>query len=483
MSNRPEKTGVPLLAILGGALVCASACRCGSTPAASADGSADAATADAATSTAPPLFATRFGGAQNQWAWSVATDPAGDVVIAGDFEGTFDLGGGPLVSAGGIDVFVVKLGPDGAHKWSRRFGSEGDQRVDGIAVDASGNIGLTGSFSGSLDFGGGALTSARGADAFFAKLDGQGNHLWSKSAGSPDTEEDGMAVAFDGAGNLSVTGSAVGPIDLGGVVAPAEGEKSLFVARLDSAGKYLWSKRIGNDHEQIGFAVASDAAGATYVTGRFEKTIDLGGGPITAGLREAFVAKYDAKGAHVFSRRLGDATAVGLADGRAVVADATGGVFVAGSFSGSLDLGTETLRSAGDTDIFVVKLDAAGAVVWGKRFGDASFQTATSLALGPSGHLQVGGSFSGTLELGPSRLSARDNDAFFAELDGAGTPLRAVQLGGPGIQEVTSLAVGRGGATWIVGSFDNAIDLGRGVVASAGGRDAFLVSLAPPGTR
>jgi len=97
-----------------------------------------------------------------------------------------DFGGGPLVSQGGDDAFVVKLDAGGQHLWSKSFGDASGQKVNGIAVDGSGNVVVTGQLSGSIDIGGGPLVSQGGDDVFAAKLDAGGLHIWSKSFGGAE---------------------------------------------------------------------------------------------------------------------------------------------------------------------------------------------------------------------------------------------------------------------------------------------------------
>src|SRR3989442_13362586 len=90
--------------------------------------------------------------------------------MTGYFQSTLDFGGGPLTSAGSLDTFLAKFNPSGAHLWSKRFGSTGSDSSTNVAVDGSGNVVMAGSFSGTVDFGSGPLTSARLYDTFLAKL-------------------------------------------------------------------------------------------------------------------------------------------------------------------------------------------------------------------------------------------------------------------------------------------------------------------------
>jgi len=385
-------------------IACAFACDNGT--AAQPDAGADAAGSDTADVAAPPvaLFAERFGDQADQFAWSVATGGDGSIVVVGEVAGAIDFGGGPLTSAGQGDAFVAKLDASGHWVWSKSFGDADEQYAEHVAIDANGNIAVIGSFCGTVDFGGGPLVcTGGGRDVFVAVFDGSGQPLWSKSFGSPGTIEDGWGIAFDASGNVVVTGGAEGAIDFGGGAAPPEGEQSIFVAKLDPLGNHVWSKRVGDPLEQIGFAIASNAAADVLVTGRFEGTIDFGSGPMTAGLREAFVAAYDASGNSLYSRHFGDPGIAGMAEGRGIAAT-TGGTVVTGTFSGPFD----TMTSAGDTDVFLLALDPSGGTLFEKRFGDASFQNAWALALAPNGNVVIGGSFSGALDFGGPKLTGAD---------------------------------------------------------------------------
>jgi hypothetical protein len=106
----------------------------------------------------------------------VAVDPSGNVLVTGGVTGRVDIGGGTLTTTGpaydvNYDIFVAKYsGVDGSYIWAKTFGSTSSEFGLGVAVDASGNALATGRFFDTIDFGGGALTSATGGDLFLLKL-------------------------------------------------------------------------------------------------------------------------------------------------------------------------------------------------------------------------------------------------------------------------------------------------------------------------
>ena len=181
-----------------------------------------------------------FGGPGLNNAYSVAVDGAGNIVVAGMFTGTMNVGGTPLVSAGVYDVFLAKFDPTGAVQWSKRFGGTGTDGAMGAAVDPVGNITITGSYQSSVNFGGSTLVSHGGDDIFVAKFDAAGNHLWSRGFGTTRDDE-GHAVAVDAAGSVIITGHYGAAIDFGGGLSPFVGSVDYFVLKLDGSGAYQWS--------------------------------------------------------------------------------------------------------------------------------------------------------------------------------------------------------------------------------------------------
>jgi PKD repeat protein len=282
----------------------------------------------------------------------VAVDGSGDVMLTGMFDGTVDFGGGPLASAGGSDVFVARYSAAGAHLWSQRFGGMFTDVGNAVAVDGDGNAVVTGRFLDPVDFGGGVLASA-GYDVFLAKFTPAGAHVWSQRLGGA-LYDSGNAVAVDGGGNLVLTGTYMGTVDFGGGPLTSLGDNDIFVAKYSPAGEHLWSRGFGNiSANDSGNSVAVDDTGAVLITGIFSYRVDFGGGRLTnAGGSDVVVAKYSAAGTHLWSQRYGG---TGIDEGHSVAVDSSGNVALVGRFSNRFD-SAPSLTSAGQTDIFLLSL-------------------------------------------------------------------------------------------------------------------------------
>ncbi|XYH97770.1 DNRLRE domain-containing protein [Sorangium sp. So ce1128] len=431
------------------------------------------------------LFSRRFGDLREQIGYSVAVDGAGDVVLAGSAAGAVDFGGGPVTPAGAASAFVAKFDAEGSLLWSRRFGSV-DSFASAVAVDGEGNILLAGGFRDPIDLGGGPLTIPPDASllTFVAKLDPDGNHLWSRSA-TGNERHFPRGIAADEGGNVVVAGSFEGFLDFTGGSSPlvsAGGlfDEDVFVSKFDASGNHLWSEGFGTVNIDRGEGIAVDSAGDIVLTGFFIDAglggLDLGGGPLpSAGSSEAFVAKLDPDGHHVWSRSYGDP---GSQDAAAVAVDPWDNVLVTGSFHGSVDLGGGPLDSAGDNDVFVLKLDPWGGHVWSRRFGDALRQDGAAIAADAAGNVAISGAFQGALDVVCAPLeSAGEMDVFVARLDADGRPLSSDRFGDEESQTPTDVAFGPGGDVVLTGYFDGTLDFGGGPLVEQGGRDAFLAKL------
>ncbi len=179
------------------------------------------------------LWSKAFAGAYGRGT-SVAVDTSENVVVAGYFNaGPIDFGAGPVASAGGsLETFVAKLsGQDGGWRWGNAFGATGSTYGEGVAADTAGNIFVTGYTNGSVDFGGGSLTTAGGDDVVVASFDLDGGYRWAQRFGDAQDQAGlGLAVGPSSSSHVVVVGAFRGTIDFGCAPLTSAGEDDAFVA-------------------------------------------------------------------------------------------------------------------------------------------------------------------------------------------------------------------------------------------------------------
>lgn len=252
-----------------------------------------------------------------------------------------------------------------------------------------------------------------------------------------------------------------------------------------------WVVVIGNAQSQGAAAVATDTHGNVYVTGTFRGTVDFDPGPGEVTLTSdqataSYIAKYNTGGDLVWVRPLQGDDDVRAYD---IVVDHAGYIGVTGSFEGTADLdpgpGVAQFESEGSEDIFLVRVDPNGNLDWGYSAGDSNSDVSYAIAVDAFNDLYITGSFEGDIQFGPQAamfLSAEDeDDAFVARFTSFGRMEWIRQYGGDGDEEGRDVGVDARRMVYIVGVFDDEIDLDAGHTdderRSQGKEDMFLVIL------
>lgn len=420
-----------------------------------------------------------FGGPESDFGYAVAVDSAGNGYLAGIIEGPVNLGGGALSGSGAAhDVFIASYGPDGQHRWSKRFGSQYDDYAHDLAVDPAGNSVLTGFFWESVSFGGPSLPAA-GADIYLAAYNAAGDHRWSKRFGGALTDY-GYGVALDKAGNAFVTGFFGFTTDFGGgTVSSVASSNDIFLASYGPTGEHRWSNTLGSPGTDVGYSVAVDAQGNTYLAGTFTGTVDLGGGPLTgSGIVDIYLASYGPTGGHRWSKPLGGTDYDTVT---CVTVGPAGNVYLTGAFTKTASFGGPPLASAGSNDIYLASFDQAGAHRWSKRFGSPAMDGAASVATDAGGNVYLTGYFQGTADFGGGPLTSAGNaDTILASFAPDGTHRWSMGFGDASFDQGTDVAVHSDGSLHLTGTFMGTVSFGGPPLTGNGKNDIFLVKLAPP---
>jgi hypothetical protein len=406
----------------------------------------------------------------------VAVDAEGNVLLVACFRGTADFGGGPLTSAGDTDIVLAQYDSTGAHRWSRRFGGAAAEFAEDLALDPQGNIYLAGSFWGTVDFGGGPMAEG----GFVVKLDARGNHVWSRPVQKGRVE----GVAVTPQGEVVVAGPFKGEAVVGTEKVTSAGAQSSFLARLDAEGRGKWIKAFGGAKASVhAKAVRVHSDGSLYLAADIKKTVDFGGGPLTStGSTDIALVKLDAGGGHVWSKSFGGEFEDHVSR---IALDTSGAMVAVGDFIKPIDFGGGELVSRGDTEGFVAKFDAIGAHVWSKRFGGKQKDAIHGVAVDPQGWVAVTGDFPDEAGFDGQApiVSAGDReklrrDTFISLLDPRGTPVWSRRLGGPHSEWGTDVAMDLAGAVVATGGFEGTATYQDGDLTSIGGNDIYLVTVA-----
>lgn len=393
-------------------------------------------------------WAVALGNSTNNFTSSVGTDHSGNIIISGFFKGSnldFDpstSGTANLSSVGDNDIFVAKYNNAGQYLWAFSLGNILNETADKMTIDSAGNIYVSGSFRGTLDFDPSPtdtfnLTSngdigtdpGFGGDAFLAKYSNDGTFLWAINAGSTSI------------------------LDLGGAVS------------IDNNGDVLWSG---------GFTGTTDFDPSANVS-----TLT------TTGAASTFLAKYSSTGNFIWVKGFIGTNIVNTT-GRDIAVDKTGNIYFTGLYDGTIDLDPDTavhnFASNGCQDFFLVKLDSTGQYKWGFNVGGLGCDYPWNMELDTLNNIYMTGFFSNTVDFNPgavinSQTSKGGLDGFVVKYDENGNHLFSGSIGGMGDDYAFGLILTNNGFT-ISGSFVATADFDMGTnsynLVSSGGADGYI---------
>jgi hypothetical protein len=360
--------------------------------------------------------------------------------------------------------------------WAKQFGDVYEaQDATSLALDDAANAFIAGSFQGTMDFGGGPLTSAGAENLYLASFDPAGAHRWSKSVAAPFLRP---TVATDGLGHVIVATSVQGVVDFGG--GPVFGSDQVYdgvVVEYDEAGSFVWAKRWSGVSP---WAMRVDPRGNVFVIGSFyTATPDLGCGQIAipsnlgAGV---FVVKLSPDGSCAWSKALG-----GPVNPGAVGVDPSGNVFVGATFLGVADFGGGPVGSNNNSPMHVslTRLASDGSYQFTKIWlvGQPASATVGGLAVDAAGNVILTGTFGPgggnpppeSVDFGNGPITTNNyQGAYLVKLDGLGTALWSKALG-PAITQGYDVGLDPNGNLVATGNVFGDLHLGNVSIASANG--------------
>lgn len=365
-------------------------------------------------------YSTYLGGSQRNAGTAIAVGEDGEAYVTGSTYSTdFPVTTGTLQShnAGGMDAFIAKLSADGSHLlYSTYLGGSGEDEARGLALDGNGKAFVTG-FTRSNDFPEDRRHNYANCgtgfcrEAFVARINAMASTIdyATSIGGSGDTSAN--SIAIDGAGSAYVTGDTTAqdlPASEGAFQTQASGHSAcaaewrctdVFVAKLSSQGSLVYATYVGGRGDQHGNAIAVDAGGSAYVTGRtnsanFPTTSGVPTGAVTTQATTAYVFKLNALGSKLdFSTLLGGYQED---EGKAIALDQARHVYVVGRTSSSLfptTLDAFQNQLHGKSAGFLSLLNETGAKIeYSSLIGGSGSDVATAVALDALGNIYVAGS-------------------------------------------------------------------------------------------
>ena len=258
------------------------------------------------------------------------------------------------------------------------------------------------------------------------------NWQWAKNSGG-NNDESSNSVVTDAAGNVFVTGNFASPTMIfGSFTLTNVNNYDVFLVKYDPLGNVLWAKSGGGIFDDIGWGVATDAPGNVIITGSFySPTIIFDTYTLSSsGGADIFVVKYDVNGNIIWAKNEGGNF---NDNGFGIASDINNNILITGSFrSAAFVTGTTTLTNTGIDDYFIIKYDALGNTIWAKSGDGSTNDQGNGITTDAAGNIYTTGFFySPAFILDSFTLTPQgSNDFFVTKYDAMGNVLWAKSGGG-----------------------------------------------------
>jgi len=372
---------------------------------------------------------------------------------------------------------------DPTYSWNTFYGAVGGSVYGtGISVDGSGNVYITGYSSASWN-GPGSCTVAgtppcplhSNGNNFVLKLDSSGAYQWHTFYGGTSSSSD-AGIAVDGSGNVYVTGYSYST--WGTPVNAFSGGYDIFVLKLNSNGALIWNTFHGSSGYELGHGIAVDGSSNVYVTGQSGATWGAPLHPYNGGWYNLFVLKLDSSGAYQWHTFYGSSNSGDLDYGNSIALDHSGNIYVAGKSDSTWGSPLHP-HSAGDPNVFILKLDNNGTYLWHTFYGISSTNYGVGLALDSDSNIYVT-STSAAWGI-PLHDYSGNWDIFVLKLDSAGAYKWHTFYGSAGNDDFGyGIAVDGSGNVYVTGTSQG--NWGSPLSAYSGNADFFLLKLNSSGT-
>ena len=395
------------------------------------------------------LWATYYGGTNNEYGGFPATDRTGNVFLAGCTTSTNNIastGSFQDTLAGNADFFLVKFDAGGERIWGSYFGGPGEEEngFQQISIDKTGNIymaGFTNSTTGIVTPGAHQTVYGGGAhDCFLAKFNTLGNRIWATYYGGSGDDNVG-GVTTDKNGNVYLTGTTVSDT---GISTPGSYQPNLFnssdafLAKFDSNGVRQWGTYYGGENADQGNACSTDSFGNVYFTGNTSSLTNIaspgawqttyGGNPT-----DAFLAKFTPGGQRIWATYYGGNN---VDEGINCDVDSTGNACVVGSTASTNNIsspGSFQQTYGGGDDGFLVKFDSSGQRLWGTYYGGSNWDNIMGCSIGWNNAIFISGATKSNNQISTSNsyqpVLAGSEDGYLAKFDSTGKRLWGTYYG------------------------------------------------------
>jgi|LakMenEpi03Aug12_release.lakeMendotaPanAssembly.Ray.scaffolds.fasta_scaffold114494_3 hypothetical protein len=351
------------------------------------------------------------------------------------------------MNKGSYDIFVIKYDSNDREVWKKNIGGwKDDYGLNVISSNDGGCIVTGGTLSNDGDFGG---MNKGGEDIFVVKLNGQGKIVWKKLYGGNKNDICYSISSTNDNGYIltGLTKSQDGDFD---GYKEFKDYNDIFLIKIDSLGNLLWVKVFGGQGEDIGVSVFQDTNNEFVLTGHSSSNDGVFSG-LNKFLSDVFVFKLDSLGNILWKKSIGGR---GYDQVSQLKPYKNNGFILTGKTNSNTDDFREMIK--GEYDVFVIRMDSIGNIIWKKTFGGTKSEESFCISYTSNGDiLLVGNTSSNNGDFNGMNRLVNTNDIFLIKLDSLGELIWKKTYGGTGNDQGRSLEVNDNGNIYVTGYTDS----------------------------
>lgn len=313
-----------------------------------------------------------------------------------------------------LTAFFISIGSFAqTYNWTYSSGGSGWDDVKSTHLGNDNGTVMTGMFSNTATFGATTLTSTAYQDAFVAKYDQQGNVLWAKAI-SGNEQDWGYKVTTDNNNNVYVTGyfqsTALYFTPTDSIVKNVQSSRNVFLAKYNSNGVFQWAK-LGSGGATNAYltsrSVVTDNQNNIIISGDYNKQIQFGASTLpNTNTTNIFMVKFDPSGNVIWTKAGVSNSICWFAD---LATDASNNIYATGKISTAITFGATTITNNQGDDMVIGKFDASGNLLWMDVVGKSLSASTTANNLDCGSSVKVDGS--GNVFVGGSLVDTTYYDA------------------------------------------------------------------------
>lgn len=340
--------------------------------------------------------------------FQIVTDSLDNCYVTGNFTGKAVFGDTTITSVDTEDCYIAKYDKNGNFIWVKSFGGEGSQCGNSLAIQPNGDILLAGNFENELLINDTIIKYGWSNSVFIVKLNDLGQIKWYKTYGNGEFN-DISEIKSDNENNIIAVGRLSDTISIGNKSMISHGKVDGFILKLSNNGNFIWSHVLGGKDDDEINKVSIDMQNNIYIAGESENDYSINtisndnDSIISTNSNISYIAKYSKNGSLLNFKKYGEGNFVETLD---IKNDNNKGIYITGFHCGPLSINKKEFpySTSRDFDMFIAKFDDNFDFIWFNQFYSSCNSYGHSINFDKNNNCYLTGNFCKEIQINGKKI-------------------------------------------------------------------------------